>query len=102
MNGETNINGNFLVGMGVQISFSLTSNSLRGILRIIQIVELVVRDTVRLQMPTALKQAQLSQRGRPHDAELISHSNRIYTVQYGVCKFLLVFHCNHVSMLYRF
>jgi len=42
MNGETNINGNFLVGMGVQISFSLTSNSLRGILRIIQIVELVV------------------------------------------------------------
>jgi len=27
---------------------------------------------------------------------------RNYSVEYGMCKFLLVFHCNRVSILYRF
>jgi len=27
---------------------------------------------------------------------------RNYTVKQGVCKFLLVFHCNYVSIVHRF
>jgi len=53
------------------------------------------------------QEAQLSQRGRAmlrvveNISVTQSHSNciRIYTVQHGMCKFLLVF---HVSILYRF
>ena len=38
---------------------------------------------------------------------LLSHSRslkviRNYTAKYGMCKFLLVFRCNYVSILYRF
>jgi len=51
----------------------------------------------------AKQEAQLSQRGR---ATLRVVENlaviRIYAIQWGVCKFLLIFHCNCVSVSYRF
>jgi len=51
------------------------------------------------------QETQLSQRPRDvPSAEFFLSLKfiRIYIVQGGVCKFLLAFHCNCVSILYRF
>jgi len=60
--------------------------------------------TLRYSAHPAWQEAQLSQRGRATARWKFCLVNQGHSGSFenGMCKFLLVFHCNHVSTLYRF
>jgi len=90
--------------MGSAIFFAHANEKVPFRKRLCDILILDRSKLLRLCAQSHSEQAQLSRRRRAmlRIVENFAQSLKVirsYTTEYGVCKFLLVFHCKHVSIL---